>query len=271
MSKIEVKETKPRKDLIAEQVGQNCLIRFKKAQAKIVLSDRVGYHVSDYIYPCMRKTAFSKQTEALGVKGVMGAESVGTLYLGQIVHQHSHLQGFGHEIPMCYDIVKDKSIPFDKDGVPKGMDFDKEGRGISIEGRPLIDFIIGTTDDVVLDDAIANNVIIDKKTRDYKGFVPRQANEQDKEQINLYRLMLNKCKKTDATWGCSLYIDVGERTQKVYSFAYRLDEIDYTLKKLKEKREILIKWQKTGELPARVLSWACDYCSHYLACFSRND
>jgi len=186
--------------------------------------------------------------------------------------------GIAHEIPLCYDIVNDKAVPFKRVCTKcNRKECDEEKCGANAyqnipqipADRKLIDFVIGTCDDVIVD-PLVGNVIVDKKTADYRGYVPKQASEHHVEQVNLYRLLLNKCKKMDAEWGCNIYIDTSEK-DKVYSFAYRLRPIEDTLQRLRERREILVKWQENGQLPPRVISWGCDYCSYAQACFSRND
>lgn len=249
-----------KKDVVAESVAQDCLVLFRKAQAKYINSQRSGFHVSDYIYECMRKTALTKMAEESNAIGGMSMEMMSILYVGQAIHHASNLNGVAHELSFCYDIVNDKAIPFDDQGKPKIP-----------EGRPQIDFLVGTLDDMAFNETINGNIIIDKKTVAYKGYTPRSASDHHKEQTNLYRLLLNKCKKMDALWGCNLYIDISERTEKIYPFAYRLYDVATTLKKLKDRRQEILNWHETGELPDRVITWACNYCSQAFNCFKEND
>lgn len=249
---------------LAKAIGDNAYIQFRKAQMQELNGDRIGYHVSDYVGECMRRTALSKMygeaQSVAGLKSPLRMEGVGAIYIGNVIHEHSDLAGIGHELALCYDVVKHKNVPFDKNGVPQIP-----------KGRDLIDFIIGSCDDII-DDPLVGNVIVDKKTMDLKGFKPKKAYDHHIDQINYYRYLLMKCKKIDAGWGCSFYIDLDERTAGTFRFAYPLLSVDKIEKELMEKREKLIVWRKTNKLPERVLNWACDkYCSVASECFRRAD
>lgn len=254
-----------RKDPLLTEVGNFCYTQFRKAQAKVVDSERIGLHVSDYIKDCARNVAYLQMAGTSGID-FMDTETMDVFYVGKIYHANSNLQGLANELAFCYDIPKDKAVKFDKDGKPEGMKYDKAGKAIGIDGRPLIDFVFGALDDLVIHPAIGN-IIVDKKTYTFKGYEPKKPYDHHVAQINLYRLLLNKCKKIDATYGCNLYIEKGG-SGRIWRFPYRLAEISSTLKYLRDKYAILKKWYDTKELPERTINWMCDgYCPVAKQCF----
>lgn len=256
LMKSKGKTAKSATDEQLKAVADTAYIAYCKAKCRTVDDDREGYHVSDYVNECMRQTAYKKLFHN---KGIMSAESVTRLWMGKAVHELSNLGGIINESTMCYDLIEDKAVPI------------KDGKIQFPKGRDLIDFIVGTPDDVLHDEALGN-IIVDKKTMEFHGYIPKKPYDHHVEQLNLYRVLLNKCRNMDAKWGCSFYIDVGNRDQAPVRLAYPLTNPDITLAKLITKRDSLLEWQKTGKLPPRVISYACDgYCSFFLACFKEKD
>lgn len=254
-----------KKDNDLTEVADLAYIQFRKAQAQLLDSKRFGIHVTDYNKPCMRNVAYLLMLG--GDSNFMDTETMGRFYTGQIVHKHSNLQGIANEMSFCYDIPNDKPIKLDKDGIPEGLEYDKKTKApIGINGRPFIDFVFGSLDDLITHTRLGN-VIVDKKTYEFKGYEPKKAYDHHVEQVEMYRLMLNKCKKLDAQYGCNLYIEKGG--SRIWRFAYRLSGIDLILKKLQLKYETLKLWHDTGELPDRNITWLCEgYCPVAKRCFS---
>lgn len=226
---------------------------FRKEQAKLVNSDRSGeFHATDWEKECMRNVVYGKMgNERIGH---MDAEQMSTFWQGQIVHLHSNLGGDLHEIGMAYNFVKD--VVYKKNAEGK-WDIPTEERANTC---------VGTLDDLI-EVSAGVFAIVDKKTYNFKGYELKKPYDHHVNQINIYRLLLQKCKGVDATYGCNIYIDKQDGGSKPLVFAYELRPIEQTQAELIEKANVVGEWIKTGKLPPRTRNFLCDgYCPHSMRC-----
>jgi len=231
---------------------------FRRAQIKGLETDRLDcIHVSDLISPCMRNVIYSKITPEKSST----TEDMKFLYFGQCLHANSNMASKPeyHEMKLLYNWVTD-------------------AEQLIVMKENKWDYIAGSIDDIIEVDG--ELIICDKKTTgsiDYfspnswnKG-TPR-ANEGHKLQTNMYRVLLNKCKKLDAKWGCNIYIDncvSKDKKDKPSAIAYKLQDPEETLGQMVQAAEIIKEAMTEGVLPERTKNYLCDgVCPHSTKCFT---
>ena len=238
--------------MLKKTIEEGVYFAFRRAQAEALNQDRSHeLHVTDTVSPCLRKTIYGKINPIS-----IDTESMSHLYMGQAVHGLSQLSPDLHEVPLAYDWVEDKPVDLSK------LD-------LKLDDPKWWDIIIGAVDDVIkIDDEY---IICDKKTTNMQKWKPKTPNEAHQKQINIYRLLLNKCKGIDSKHGCILYLDVTDKIQKPLPLSFGLNPIEETLETLKKDATIIKNAMVNGVLPERTQCYLCDgYCSYSMTCFTDN-
>lgn len=226
---------------------------YRAAQVKAMQTERLGIiHVSDLVKPCNRNIWYDKTTP--DIYKTLSTEEMRSLFLGQILHAKTQLSA-DNEIFFAYDYVEDKSIPYD------------EAKKIPLDDKKQLDIIYGRADDL-----INGNIICDKKTTKNLSYYKKvgKPNQTHVEQLNYYRVLLNKCYGIDVKEGCLIYIPVGiQDSESPLIFKFDLEPIQKTLRKMILKAEEIKYSLITGKPPERTRNYLCDgMCKYALRCFS---
>jgi hypothetical protein len=242
-----------------EDVQNKAYFSMRAAQVKAMETERLGeIHVSDVIKPCMRYVTYSKTTQREG----MSTEDMKSLFFGQLVHSKTILGKNDHnEMFLGYNWVRDEPISYEE--------------AVKIpEGDPRhLDIIYGSIDDLL---QVGDKwVICDKKTTGSIGYFSRatsRASDTHVDQINMYRVLLEKCYNIDATFGCVVYMSnqvSKEDRDKVIPLAFKLRPVEETLTKLVEKAKIIKESLTDKVLPPRTKNFLCDgMCPYATKCFT---
>lgn len=240
-----------------QKIEDNVYFAWRKAQVQALKTERLGViHVSDLIRPCMRNVIYKKLNPDVS----MTTEDVRPLYFGQIVHAHSQLAlPQNHEVFLAYDFIHNTLIT------------KEDALKIPQDDPRQLDIIYGSIDDVMEIDG--EFYICDKKTTgsiDYFKRHDASANDGHKLQINMYKVLLNKCYGIDAKWGCVLYIS-SKQTEERDSpapLAFRLKPEEETWNLMLTNANIIRDAMSQGILPGRTRCYLCDgMCSFATACF----
>ena len=176
-----------------EDVSNKAYFAMRKAQVNAMQTERLGkIHVSDVIKPCMRYVVYNKIMPGTG----MSTEDMKSLYFGQIVHSKTLLGKKDHnEMFLGYNWVRDEPISLE------------EAKKIPEDDPRHLDIIYGSIDDLI---QVGDKwVICDKKTTgsiDYFKRASSRPSETHVDQINLYRVLLQKCYGIEADFGCVIYM-----------------------------------------------------------------
>ena len=233
---------------------------FRKAQIEGMATERLGHiHVSDLIKPCMRYVAYSKFTPKMS-----DTEDVKSLFIGQAIHNLTVLNDEDHnEMFLGYDYVRDEPITLE------------EARELAPDDPRHLDIIYGSIDDLV---KVGKEwVICDKKTTgsiDYFSKERSSASESHVDQINRYRVLLQKCYNIDAKYGAVVYISNSiskEKVDKPIVKSFKLQPMEEILADMIEKARIIKDVLQNKTLPERTKNFLCDgYCPYATKCFTDN-
>ena len=166
-----------------------------------------------------------------------------------------------HDMFLAYNYVKDEPLTRE------------EALKIDPEDPEQLDIIYGSIDDLL---KIGDKwVICDKKTTgsiDYFKRATSRASDTHVDQINMYRVLLQKCYNIDATFGCVVYMSnqvSKEDRDKIIPLASKLRPVEETLTKLVEKAKIIKESLTDKVLPPRTKNFLCDgMCPYATMCFT---
>ena len=242
--------------------------RFRKAQVKAMETVREGVlHVSDVISPCLRMVHYKKTDP----QPSMTTESMRSLYMGQIIHAHSQLSDNKkfHEIKLAWDYVEDKVINLQRVTDPDSKEY------IKPDDPKWYDILIGSIDDLIK--VGEHYMICDKKTTgaiDWFSKANSKPSEYHVDQINHYRVLLQKCMKIDATYGCVIYISNIKtlKNDKPVPLAFPLADVEETIEKIKVSGQKIKDMMLAGKQPKRTRCYMCDgICEYAQICFGTED
>ena len=244
-----------------DDINSHVYFELRRAQIEAMETERLGkIHVSDIIKPCMRNVIYRKTTNDTG----MTTEDMKSLSFGQIVHSHSQIaEAEHHEKFLAYDWVDDIPLTYD------------EAKEIPDDDPRHLDIIYGSIDDLI---KIGDKwVICDKKTTgsiDYFSRATSKPSDSHKDQINRYRVLLQKCYNINAEFGCVIYISNKIEKDKrdiPIPISFKLAPAEDTLKDMKEKASIIKNSLLTKSLPERTRCFLCDgMCPYASVCFKDN-
>ena len=244
-----------------DKIRSDVYFKFRKAQLE-GMNKAGGFrdgkvHVSDVIKPCMRYVYYQKTNP----RPSMDTESMRPLFFGQAVHSLTQLADPEfHELTLAYDVVADKPV-------------DLKTIKLKPDDPHWYDILIGTIDDVLkIDDEW---VITDKKTTgsiDYFSRYNSKPSDSHVDQINVYRLLLSKCKGIDAPMGAVIYISSSinkEKKDKPIIMPFKLQEISKTIETVKKNQQVIKTAMLDDKVPERTKNYLCDgMCPHATFCFS---
>lgn len=211
-------------------------------------------HVTDLVYPCLRRTYYLKMSQG----EEMNTETGGIFFMGHVVHESLNLAAVAeegwHELWLGYDVERDKA-----------MTKDEVAQVISNEPSRRYDILAGQIDELI---KIKDTwVIVDKKTGVWGKKIDK-PHEQYVEQLNMYRFLAYKCKGIDAKTGLLVYIDLNERLRDVQIFEIELRNVYETFAMIKDKMMKLKEALEKGEEPEPTYTWMCKgYCQFAKRCF----
>jgi CRISPR/Cas system-associated exonuclease Cas4 (RecB family) len=164
---------------------------------------------------------------------------------------------------LAYDWVKDEPLTY------------AQAKKIPDNDERHLDIIYGSVDDVI---KVGDKwVICDKKTTgsiDYFSKASSKASDSHKDQINRYRVLLEKCYGITADFGCVIYISnkiEKEKRDIPRPLSFKLAPIEETLKDMKEKAMIIKNSLMLKTLPERTRCFLCDgMCPYASMCFQDN-
>jgi len=238
-----------------QEIEDDAFFAFRKTQANVLETGRIDcLHVSDLIKECQRMVYLNKIKPIIG----MDTTSAKRLYLGQLVHNNSDMSNIHmHEVPFLYNWVTDE-----------GVDGDTFH---GIHPSTKWDYIAGSADDIR---KVGDKYIIcDKKTKTKMDGLARYGpSDENKLQLNMYRVLLKKNYGIDAEWGCNVYVDVNTESPRdvVLPIAYKLKPIEETLDTMVQTAEYLKDALLNKKMPPVHKCYLCDgYCPHATFCFGK--
>lgn len=250
--------------VLKKDIENDSYFAFRKTQAEVLETHRIDcIHVSDLIKECMRLPYLNKIKPIIG----MSSNNAKQLYMGQLVHNQSNMSNVKYddtglilntmnEVPLLYNWVIDAKVESPK-----------------LDDNNRWDFIAGSIDDVrKLGDKY---IICDKKTTssiDKK--IKWGPSDENKLQINMYRVLLKKCYNIDAEWGCNIFVDVNPTSERdiVFPSAYKLQPIEETLDLMVQRAEDLKNSILGNNIPPKTRCFLCDgLCIHATFCFGAKD
>jgi len=247
--------------LTLDKIRSDVYFKFRKAQLE-GMNKAGGFragkvHVSDVIKPCMRYVYYQKTNP----RPTMDTESMRPLFFGQAVHSLTQLADPEfHELTLAYDVIADKPV-------------DLKTIKLKSDDPRWYDILIGTIDDVLKIDG--EWVITDKKTTgsiDYFSRYNSKPSDSHVDQINVYRLLLSKCKGMDSKMGAVIYISSSinkEKKDKPIIMPFKLKEISETLETVKKNQQVIKTAMLDDKVPERTKNYLCDgMCPHATFCFS---
>jgi len=240
------------------QIEDNIYFAFRKSQIKSMETERLGIiHVSDLLKECPRLVVYNKLEPTSGGT----TEDIRSLYFGQLVHSNSYMTNCSlHEVFLAYDFINDKSLTY------------AEAVQIPKDDPRQLDIIYGSVDDIM---QIGDEyVICDKKTTGHIDYFKKDsssANDNHKFQINMYKVLLEKCMGIESKWGCVMYISNNTQDERDTPTpkSFRLTDTDKTFEIMKERAENIRTHIRDKLLPNRVKNFMCDgMCPHAIKCFT---
>lgn len=233
--------------VLKKDIEENAYFAFRKTQSEVLNTPRLDcLHVSDLIKECQRLPYLNKVKPQIG----MSMNNAKNLYIGQLVHAMSDMSNMSmHEVSLCYNWVTDIARPVIKEN--------------------KWDYIAGAIDDVIkMGDEY---IICDKKTTvKMANKVKYGPSDENKLQLNMYRVLLFKQFGFDAKWGCNIFVDVDINSEydKVHPVAYKLRPIEETLDFMVLQAETMKSNLLGGNMPDRVRNYMCDgLCPHATFCW----
>ena len=118
-------------------------------------------------------------------------------------------------------------------------------------------------------------VICDKKTTgaiDYFSKYNSKPSDSHRDQINRYRVLLDKCYNINAKFGAVVYISNNvpkDKVDKPSILPFKLEAIEKTLQDMVEKAKIIKESYTQKILPERTFCYMCDtFCPFATKCFT---
>ncbi len=242
-----------------DKVKSKVYFDWRKAQMKALETERLGIiHVSDLIKPCLRNVMYSKF-----IKQSSTGDNIRSLFYGQAVHKVTMLNDDEkyNEMFLGYDYVRDEPVSLE------------EAQALKPNDPRHLDIIYGSIDDLVkIDDEW---VICDKKTTgsiDYFSKYNSKPSESHVDQINRYRVLLDKCYNINAKFGAVVYISNNvpkDKVDKPSILPFKLDAIEKTLQDMVEKAKIIKESYTEKYSQKRTKCYLCDsFCPYATKCFT---
>ena len=242
-----------------DKVKSKVYFAFRKSQMKAMETERLGViHVSDLIKPCLRNVMYSKFNSH-----PTSANDIRSLFYGQVIHQATIFNDDDkyNEMFLGYDYVRDEPVSLE------------EAKALKPDDPRHLDIIYGSIDDLIkIDDEW---VICDKKTTgsiDYFSKYNSKPSDSHKDQINRYRVLLDKCYNINAKFGAVIYISNNvpkDKIDKPSILPFKLDQIEKTLQDMVEKAKIIKASYNEKILPERTFCYMCDnFCPFATKCFT---
>jgi len=242
-----------------DKVKGKVYFAWRKAQMKALETERLGnIHVSDLIKPCLRNVMYGKF-----IKQSSNANDLRSLFYGQAVHKVTSLNDDMkyNEMFLGYDYVKDEPISLE------------EAQALKPDDPRHLDIIYGSIDDLIkVEDEW---VICDKKTTgaiDYFSKYNSKPSDSHRDQINRYRVLLDKCYNINAKFGAVVYISNNvpkDKVDKPSILPFKLEAIEKTLQDMVEKAKIIKESYTQKILPERTFCYMCDtFCPYATKCFT---
>jgi CRISPR/Cas system-associated exonuclease Cas4 (RecB family) len=206
--------------------------------------------INNHIYFELRRA----QTEA------METERLGKIHVSDIIK------------PCMRNVIYKKFIP--DTGKDEPLTYEQAKKIPDGDERHL-DIIYGSIDDVI--EVGGKWIICDKKTTgaiDYFSKASSKPSDSHKDQINRYRVLLEKCYGITADFGCVIYISnkiEKEKRDIPRPISFKLAPIEETLQDMKEKAMIIKNSILLKTLPERTRCFLCDgMCDYASMCFQDN-
>jgi len=240
-----------------KDIEDDAYFAFRKTQANVLNTSRIDcLHVSDLIKECQRMVVLNK------IKPIIGLDTTSAkrLYLGQLVHNQSDMSNVHmHETMFLYNWVTDE-----------GVDGDTFH---GIHPSTKWDYLAGSADDIRV--VQGKYIICDKKTTTKIGNkIKWGPSDENKLQLNMYRVLLKKCYGIDAEWGCNIFIDIDAEAERdlVAPIAFKLRPIEETLDTMVQSAETIKGYLLNKDIPPVHRCYLCDgYCPHATFCFGKNE
>jgi len=223
-------------------------------------TDRINcIHVSDLLKDCSRYIAYEKHEPVS-----MSTEDMRSLIHGQMLHKFIQLSEDFNEVPFMWNYATGKTYNRDT------------WDSIRMEGDERWNYIAGSADDII--QFKGEYVICDKKTTarmDTYSLKKSIPYDNHRAQINMYRVLLQKCYGIDAKWGCNLYISnmVGDKENRDQPkpIVYKLDPISETEEIMVEKAKKITTFMTTNIMPIPTYNFMCNgMCQHASKCFTED-
>lgn len=240
---------------LKQEVEDAAYFAFRKTQTALGGSGRMPcIHVSDLIKECLRMPVLNKIRPIPS----FSTKNAQRFYLGNLVHANSNMSNCHmHELDLLYCWTTDEAVD--------GDTFH------GFVGDSKWDYIAGAIDDVI---KVGDDYIIcDKKTTDkIANKVKWGPSDENKLQLNMYRVLLKKCYGIDAKWGCNIFVDIDPASERgmVHSVAYKLRPIEETLDIMVQNAEVIKDGVVNGNIPDKHKCYLCDgMCDHATECFGK--
>ena len=244
---------------------------YKKIQLDSLAKRRIGIiHATD-VLGCMRKTFLQKLTENQNT--TRGTRQLEHFWIGECIHTTCDMfapKGRG-ELPLAWDVVNDKPVKL----------WDSENNDLYPEVKEWgidewLNILIGERDGLVKFTTKGGDVeecIIDYKTTlvekgDYK---PKTMWDNQKEQLEVYRYMMNKNGLGSPAMGAIIQLNVLDKALVPNILVTRLGKVEEIEERVKSKvMEMRMAWE-SGELPVKVWTPLCGYCPVLNLCLDGKD
>ena len=244
-------------------IAEAAYFAFRKAQLKAMHTERLGLiHVTDIIKECPRMQYYGKH-----ITTGINTRDMKSLFYGQAVHKCTNMSTNpkDNELFFAWDFMNDKSY-----------NLNDAKKLLEIYPDAKYDILFGSADDIIEIDG--EYIICDKKTTgnmDTYSLKKGEAYSNHKDQLNVYRVLFNKCYGKDAKKGCNIYISNGvdrELRVDVIPCAYNLRPYDEMLKEVTDKCKAMRADLIFGHLPDAVKNNACyEWCPHVEKCVNNEN
>jgi len=240
---------------LKKEVEDAAFFAFRKTQADLSDTGRIDcIHVSDLIKECQRMPVLSK---LIPIKSAT-TKATQRFYLGNLVHAKSYMSNIHmHEVPLLYNWLTDEGVDGDTfHGIHESTKWD---------------YIAGAIDDVMK--MGEDYIIVDKKTTDkIENKVRYGPSDENKLQLNIYRVLLKKCYGIDAKWGCNVFVDINPSSERgiVHPVAFKLRPMDETTDFIVQTAEAFKDHVVNKDIPPVHRCYLCDgMCEYATYCFGK--
>lgn len=198
---------------------------YKRMVNKLEEDERVGLHVTDIVYPCMRRAYFFLRDRDNGNWRFNGDKSSAiVLFIGKQLHEYPFTGQ--NEVAVQYG-----------------------------ELQGSIDEIVETEDMVV---------ILDKKTTRKIGSSPHEHHKKQVLYYTvmyseMYPEILGK-----KLYGCVWYLDVANLNSRAFVWEITPEDLAVAKKEIDMKLAILRRAREEGKVPEPVFGWWCSYTCPYM-------